>query len=89
MAERSTLKRVFHRLSEEEAKKAAEHAKRERHKSLQHPTTNREFAATPEFVKMCELVSEKLGQEIKPSRRQASKYRAGTGVVYATTKGEE
>jgi len=84
MAERSTLRRVFHRLSEEESKKAAEHAKKERLKSLRHKTTNREFAADEGFVALCKRVSEKLGVEVKPTARQASKYRNRKGVVYTT-----
>jgi hypothetical protein len=38
--------------------------------------TNKEFSRTPDFVKLCEL------SEVKPTKRQASKFRMGKGDLF-------
>lgn len=38
--------------------------------------TNRQFAKRPEFIAACERA------EIKPTERQASKFRRGKGLAY-------
>ena len=83
MAERSKteLKRVFQRLSPEEQQKARQEALAQAHKSMKHDTTNREFAASAGFIKMCE------SHQIKPTSRQASKYRGKCGSLYKAVKG--
>jgi len=50
--------------------------------------TNLEYSQSNKlFQKACEVASEKLGNEIKPTQRQASKYRNKSGSAF-TYKGE-
>lgn len=42
--------------------------------------TNREYRAEPNFVKACEA------SKLKPTKRQASKFRRGEGVAFGKFK---
>jgi hypothetical protein len=69
-----TIHHIFNSLSDEEKKKANAHAKAERHKSMKYDVSNREFAEKDAFFREhCEKAN------VKPTVRQASKYRRGLG----------
>jgi hypothetical protein len=38
--------------------------------------TNKEFSRTPDFIKLCEAA------KVKPTKRQASKFRMGKGNLF-------
>lgn len=56
--------------------KARKHARDMAHKSMKFETSNREFANTEGFKQRCENAG------VKPTKRQASKFRNKRGSVY-------
>tara|TARA_Y100000034_G_scaffold130756_1_gene189991 strand:- start:67 stop:324 length:258 start_codon:yes stop_codon:yes gene_type:complete len=62
--------------SEEYKKQSQANSLKQGMKSLKHETTNRQFSSEDGFIKACE----KIG--IKPTKRQASKFRRKEGKAY-------
>jgi len=60
----------------DEQKKADAHAERQRHKTVKGGIKNAEFAKDKNFIDLCEAAG------VKPTKRQASKYRSKRGAAY-------
>ncbi len=61
--------------------KARKHAEGERHKQVRDGVTNTDYAKqSGQFAKCCEAAG------VKPTARQASKFRNGHGAAYAAGK---
>lgn len=53
-------------------------------KDVKHPdVSNESFTKNGVFVDACKAASEELGREIKPTKRQASKFRNKQGAAWA------
>ena len=45
--------------------------------------TNKHYSGLDHFVKACDKASLMSGKEVKPTKRQASKFKRGYGLAYA------